>query len=96
MKLSQEWFLNELKRWKTGEWCHECDAPRWVLPDSTHACSNIPALQAEVIALRATLRQVDHYLSLLSTNRDLNDKEAAYTIAKEMIKAVLEKEKWEP
>jgi len=92
MKLTQDWFLNEIKRWRTGEWCSECDAPLWVLPSGVHACANIPALQAEVVALRATLRQVDHYLSILSTNRDVNDKEIAYKLAKETIKVVLEKE----
>ena len=89
MKLTEEWFKNEIKRWKTGEWCVLCDAPQWVLPSGEHGCKNIPALHEEITRLKAGLKQVQHYFNILKTHKDISEKDAAFKLAEETVRIVL-------
>ena len=89
MKLTDEWFKNELKRWKTGEWCVLCDAPQWLLPTGEHACKNIPALHQEIYTLKASLKRVQHYLGILKTHKDISEKDAAFKLAEETVRIAL-------
>ena len=96
MKLTEEWMVNELKRWRTGEWCTLCKAPQWILPDGTHDCADIPTLQNHrifqnnlIYKLSAALRQTQHYLNILKTHKDINEKNAAFKLAEETIQVAL-------
>ena len=97
MKLTDEWFINELKRWKTGEWCTICEAPQWIMPDGEHWCENIPTLQnhryhqnEEIFNLRSALKQVEHYLNILSIHMDDH---SALKLAKTVVHKVLHEPK---
>jgi len=92
MKLTPEWYQKELGRWKIGDWCHECDYPQWIGPEGEHLCADIPWLQSirahherQIFKFKSALRQVDHYLNILSTQKDISDKEVAFNLARDVV-----------
>ena len=96
MKLTEEWLVNELKRWRTGEWCTECEAPRWIV-NEMHYCASLPTLQSEILEydkietrLRSALKQVQHYFNILKTHKDISEKDAAFNLAEETIRIALD------
>lgn len=96
MKLTEQWYQNELKRWRTGEWCTLCEAPQWLMPDGEHWCASIPTLQnhryhqnEEIFKLRSALKQIQHYLAILKTDKDLSHKFSAFNLAEETIRITL-------
>lgn len=54
----------------------------------------IQELQAEIHMLRSTLKQLEHYLNIMSTQKDISDKDIAFKLAKETVRVVLEKESY--
>jgi hypothetical protein len=101
MKLTEEWFKNELERWKTGEWCTECEAPRWIV-DDVHYCADLPTLQEEILTydkiekrLRSALKQVQHYFNILKTHKDISEKDAAFKLAEETVRVALNEQRIE-
>ena len=35
-----------------GDWCHECNAPQWVIGDGSHECTTVAELHAQLAAAR--------------------------------------------
>lgn len=57
--------VNELSRWKTGDWCDMCDRPQWVTADGSHMCKNINELQLQNTTLQMYHRVIDEIATVL-------------------------------